>query len=393
MTIILKREYDKLLQKKFLNPKEILIKNTHHFSNKFDINIIYRNIDYLRVKLLKDTNSNLFHIEYKLLTVYIHEDIYNNDLSQIYNKLMLFDKFFVVYSGMTFSNQVKVYSIYDLDKNKVWQLLLKVAQNVKSNRNVIDSIEFKWLFFKSYLNYLQMFFDYFDVDTKKQDILKRLDYCIDIKGIEVFMLYDYLKLKYQISKNYEALHATDVKELNNWSSIKYWRQETYKNFTSNDNDLKLYDKILDLISPKKIKRKVNWVNPYQDYIDSDVPITRIEVKKKNFKSFRDNSIDWMFQNIEALFFDYLLRFLNIDLSLYVWQDINLNWKKIFLAKEEKSKSLYHSMIMAKAYLENIKNLSSDHKLHRFLFDNYPDLRFINPFDLFDEFEQHDILNT
>ncbi|MDR3150421.1 MAG: hypothetical protein LBU14_02110 [Candidatus Peribacteria bacterium] len=47
-----------------------------------------------------------------------------------------------------------------------------------------------------------------------------------------------------------------------------------------------------------------------------MPITRIEYKKHKFSNLYDNSIDWLFDNIEKLFFDYLLRFFNLDLSLY-----------------------------------------------------------------------------
>jgi hypothetical protein len=64
------------------------------------------------------------------------------------------------------------------------------------------------------------------------------------------------------------------------------------------------------------KTKINGENPYKDYLNSNVPITRNELSKKKFDNLRNNSINWIFDNIESLFFDYLLWFFEIDLSLY-----------------------------------------------------------------------------
>ena len=381
-----KQEY---LQKLKKNTHEKYLIDTTFFSQKHDIKIIYSNIDFIRIKLIDDDSLN--YIQNTLKTVYNYQDILlnNTDFTKLQN-ISLFDKkFFIFYSWLTFWNQKKLFDIYDIDKNKIWQIVIKNSDHRKIWKNVINSLELSWLFFKCYESYFYNFIEYFKIDTFQKDILKRVDYCIDVKGIEVQEITQYLKEVYKKSKNVNWLTHSDKKKL--WeinTDLKYWKTETFINFFNSLNDLKIYDKVLDLVD-NYMKRKVNWKNPYGDYIDSDLPITRIELKKKweSFSNIQDNSIDFILDHIQEFFYDYLKRYFFIDLSLYKNEDsISLNWKKIYLAKQEKQKKILHSFIMAKAYLKNIEEYTSKKELYKFLFELYPEINTINPLDLLDEFE-------
>ena len=394
MNIMLKNINKKIKQKNIKKWQRKILENTKEFCKKFDSKIIYKNIDFLVLKLL-NKNKNVLWIEENIKKVYPYNELVQKEvhMDKLYNSLILFDKFFLTYSWNAFSEQKKIYNIYDFDKNKIWQLTIKNSEKLKSNNNVMNSLELSWLFFKCYDDYLLLFLEYFWISLESNWILKRLDYCIDIQGIEVFELLEYLKPSEKKTKNVNWLVWLDKKKLNeNNLDFSHWKKEVYKNFFSTHNDLKIYDKILDILDNYK-NRKVNGVNPYQYYLDSEFPITRIELKKKRFNNLIDNSISWVFHNIEALFFDYLLRFFQIDFSFYIWTEhLTLNWKKIFLAKEEKSKKLYHSITMMLAYAKNIEELSWEYNLYKILLKNYPKLESITSIQLFDEFETHEFLN-
>lgn len=393
MNIVLKRCDEKLLQNKLKKFQKNRLEITKKFCKKFDVKIIYKKIDFLVVKILFK-NKNLLEIQENIKFCYPYNELVQSDadMKKLYNSLILFDKFVLVYSWFAFSEQKILYNIYDFDKNKIWQLTFKNDKKLKSNNNVMNSLELSWLFFKCYSDYLDNFFNFFWIQKDQKNIIRRLDYCVDFQWIEVFELLDYIKNIYKKSKTVNWLTSTDVKMLKeNNIDIKNWKQEIYKNFFSTHNDLKIYDKILDILDNYK-NRKVDWVNPYQYYLDSDFPITRIELKKKKFNNLTDDSLNWVFNNIEYLFFDYLLRYFEIDLSLYVWVDNSLNWKKIFLAKEEKSKKLFHSITMFLAYAKNIENLTSRENLFKIILKNYPDLEKISALDLMDEFEQYEFLD-
>lgn len=384
--------------KNIKNKQEKINHETYfYFYEKYPINIYYQNIDYMTCKL-HVISSELITIKNKLRISYDHRnDIKNSPISiERYNHYYLFDKFYILNLWESFWGQKQVYWIYDKEKNKVWSVVLVNESKKKNNHNIINSLELTGLFFKCYQKYLDNFLDFFEIDKNKNDVLKRLDYCIDLKWIEVFQLLEYIKPIYKKTKNVDWLTWLDKKTLmtDYTSDIKYWRKETFKNFLWSLNDLKIYDKVLDLLQPELIKRKVNWKNPYKDYIDSGFPITRLELKKKSssFTKIKDHSINFMLENIEWMFFDYLKKYFEINLSLFVWHQVNnLNWKKIFLAKEKKEKSLDRCEKMALANLRSIENISWKKAVYKFLLDNFPEIQKISKLSLLDEFESLDLV--
>lgn len=386
------QKYRENLHKKI---QEKYLIETYFFSKQYNIKIIYQNIDFIRIKLLDD--NFLLKIEDKLKVVYTYQDIFENktDFTKLQNISLFDNKFFIFFSWLTFWNQKLLYDIYDYDKNKIWQIVIKNPKHRKIWKNVINSLELSWLFFKCYEDYFFSFLEYFKIDLHQKDILKRLDYCIDIKWIEVPEILNFIKPVYKKSKSVNWLTHTDKKKMSELTTdLKFWRTETFINFFNSLNDLKIYDKILDLVD-NYMKRKVDWKNPYQDYLDSDLPILRIELKKKweAFANIEDNSIEFILDHIQELFFDYLKRYFYIDFSLYENEDsISLNWKKIYLAKQEKQKKILHSFIMAQAYLKNIEDYTSKNELYKFLLELYPDIpEKANSLELLDEFDVYDYI--
>jgi hypothetical protein len=403
MNLITKRVDEKLAKWKLIKSKKIVLENTKKFAKKFNVNLVYSKIDFLTLRIEK--NNFIQDLELSVYKSYSYQDLYDKDIdfNCLYWIKKVLDKFYIIYTGLAFGNQKKVYSVFDFEKNKIWQIVLRNESEIKANKNVVNEIEFKGLFFKCYDDFLDSWLVLLSIEKTKLNIVKRLDFCVDFAWIEVFELLRYIKLLSKKSKVVNALTGLTKKnildylaknqsksnisdlEKQTWLKIKYWTKETYIKYSSNDNDLKIYDKILDVIDQHKTS-KINWVNPYLDYLNSNVPITRIEYKKKNFKNLYDNSLNRLFQNIESLFFDYLLRFFNVDFSFYKWVDITLNWKKSFLAKEKKQKNLYHSMIMAQAYLRNIDDIAWKEVRQRFLLKIFPDMENLNFLDLITSFE-------
>jgi len=157
---------------------------------------------------------------------------------------------------------------------------------------------------------------------------------------------------------------------------------------------KKFFKTLDILE-NYLNRKVNWVNPYRDYIDSDTPIVRIELTKKweSFTNISDNSIDYIFDNIDSLYFDYLKRFFIVDFSkMSVTPVKKLNWKKNFIAKKKKELKLFHSITMLKAYIWNIKNILWEDWFEKFLFNEFPELQNKNQLDYMSELDISDFFH-
>lgn len=365
------------------NTEKKYLLETYQYHKKYPTSIIYENFDFFRCKL-KDNNKKLEQINNNLQNIYTNLNIYQMiDFHLWTSNIPLFDnQFFIIYAWLTFWNQKKLYDIYDIDKNKVWQIIIKNPKHRNIAKNVINSLELSWLFFKSYSEYFYPFLQYFNIDIQEQNIIKRLDYCIDLKWVEIPELLNFIKPVFKKSKSVVWLTHSDKKKLNTlFTDLKYWKTETFINYFNCLNDLKIYDKILDLVD-NYMKRKVNWKNPYQDYINSDLPITRIELKKKweAFANIQDNSIEYILNNIQAMFYDYLKKYFYIDLSLYEWENISLNWKKNYLAKQEKQKKILHSYQMAQAYLNNIKEYDWENNLYKFLFTLYPEIEKIKSLD-------------
>lgn len=371
-----------------INLSNLLVKNL--------LKVYYKNIDYL-IAEIKELNTNIMNVIQTPLRTYNHKlniEKHHWFITDFQN-FQILDKFYLINLWIIFWWQLQIYWIYDKDKNKVWTFVYKIPDINKNNFNAYTSLELTGLFFKCYNKYFDSILSYFSIDRKINGVLKRLDYCVDFKGIEVPQILEYLKEVHQNQKikNYNGLTFTDLKALQERNyDLQFWKTETGKKFINNANTLTIYDKILDIVQ-NYMKRKVDWINPYQDYLDSDEPITRIELKKLAgaFSKINDNSIDNVLNKIDLRYFDYLKKYFVCDFSLLLWKDISLNWKKDYLAKNQKEKKILHSFIMAQTYLKNIEEYCWKKEVYKFLFKLYPELEDIKPIELLDEFEAFEFI--
>lgn len=356
-------------------------------SKKQDISLFYKSIDFLTLKI-KEKNLNISEIEEKLYLPQNSFDVYQ----WVKQKIDILYKFFLVFQWLVFWNKKKIYDLYDQDLNKLWQLTLK-NENIKNiPKNVIDSLELSSLFFSSYRSSLYDILKYFKISSNEQWVVKRIDYCVDFKWLEVFQFTEkYLKEIHKKNKEYIWLTWLDKKKLNEWhTELNYWKVTTYLRYFTEKNTLRIYDKVLDCVD-NDLKRKVNWENPYKKYIDSDLPILRIEIQKKSqsLKHLKNNSLNFLIENIDSLFWDYLKRYFEEKFFDLDFDYNSINWKQLHLAKQEKDKRIWHIYKMARAYLKSIQQIEWEKQLHRFIYDEYPELDNIKMFDLLDPFEIQD----
>lgn len=356
-------------------------------SKKEGISIFYKSIDYLTLKI-KEKNLNISEIEEKL---YLPQNSY--DVHQwVKQKIDILDKFFLVFQWLVFWNKKKIYDLYDQDLNKLWQLTLK-NENIKNiPKNVIDNIELSGLFFTSYRSSLDDILKYFKISSSEQWVLKRIDYCVDLIWLEVFQFLDkYLLDIHKENEDFVNLTGLDYKKLIDWhKNFNYWKCRTWFKKNSEANNFRVYDKILDCVK-NDLKLKVNWENPYKKYIDSDSPILRIEIQKKSqwLKHLKNNSLNFLIENIDSLFWDHLKRYFEKKFFDLDFDYDSINWKQLHLAKQEKDKRIWHIYKMARAYLRSIQQIEWEKQLHRFIYDEYPELDNIKMFDLLDPFEIQD----
>jgi len=351
--------------------------------------IFYKNLDWLKIKLVKANLNDFVEV-----CPHIHNSFDFRTKKNIneFSYYPLFDWINII-NYWKIGTSKRRFDLVDDSLNKFGNIIFAIKE-YKSN---ISFIELSWLFFKEYFDYFDKLIDLLCIDRTQNWLVKTVDYCIDLCGIEVFDIIEFLKQEKDYKGMFvEWLSATDLKKIidKKWL-IKYWKQITWLTMKGTYNDLKIYDKILDILD-NYMHRKINWVNPHNSYINSDLPITRIELRKKweCFLHIRDNSLNFILDNIEKLFFDYLRYTFNFDFQKVSFLPIeSLNWKKIFLAKEVKRKKLFHSILMFKSYWKNIIDLLWQKEFEKFCLQTFPDLQNKDLLQYWDIFELHDFFNN
>jgi len=355
--------------------------------NPRKLTIINRKIDFYKIKINDDL---LKYIEDKSYRIYNNLTFRDFKLDE-FDWLVLFDKFIIVNFG-TIWNTKQRFDILDFDLNKVWNIIYALV-DYKSN---ISYLELSWLFCNSYMDYKEDFFKFLHINTKINWILKKIDFKIDVVGKETFQIIQFMKDKDYKNALVEWLSAFDKKKvLDTKGLIKYWKVITWLTIKGTYNNLVIYDKILDILD-NYLSRQIDWVNPYQEYLDSNLPITRIEVSKKweSFQHIANNSIDWIEKNIEALYFDYLKGFFVVDFrKICIWTIESLNGKTNFIAKKQKELKLIHSLNMFQAYGRNLKYLLWQSGFEKETFKYFPELENRNILDYTDNIDIKDYFDN
>lgn len=313
--------------------------------------VYYENFDFLTIRL-----PEWLHILNILNWLCSNSHEYNLDF---WFKITFFDWWFW--------KQLKYYKIIDKQNNIICNIKIKQHTD-KKNKNVYSAIEFDWLFFKSYFKYFDYILTLFDIDRNKNNIVKRIDYCIDFWNIEVKDFVKYYKNKFK--KEY---------------AVWIWNELTYKNIKLDRHELVLYNKKLDILDKNKHKTKVNWKYIYKQYIKEDFPITRLEYRKKSraLRELTNNSINFLFNYSKQYALDYFNKFYDLDIiEIYketsIFNRLERPKREDILVSWITNKKLDLYLSMASAYLDNYSAISTEKIVFQKLYDKYWD-RILNYF--------------
>lgn len=349
--------------------------NTRDFIQNNKPNLYYKWIDFMTVKIQKDLDI------IKKIDDTIQDQVYIE--GQTNNKVYKMWMFNIVYYWLVFWNQIKIYNVLDQKNNLVIQIRVK-QDTWKKNNNVTSNIEFKGVFFRAYKSKLHDILSIFKVDLDKPKIMLRIDYCIDLQNIKLEEIEEYKK-EYngtiQIIKQNNDINdmIRDIKKVNKPTiEIQRKKNMVYKKYKTERNELKIYDKRFDIFMNHLYTRVDNQKGLfYKHYLDSEVPITRVELKKKS-RSIRElwlGTINDVLDKIETLFYNYIKRVYNIDFFLIDKEAV----KKAIYKKLDKKidcvdikKSLEKSINMMLAYAKRIEALWSRQKLIKVLDSHYHD---------------------
>ncbi len=333
-----------------MKKNETTIYNTNEIL-KLNPFVYYENIDFLTVKL-----PYWLEILKTLNWLCSNSNEYNLDFG-----------FKITFFDWGFWKQLKYYKILDNQNNIVCNIKIK-QKTEKKNRNVYTAIEFDWLFFKSYFHYFDYILSIFDIDRNKNDIVKRIDYCIDFWNIEVK---DFIK----------SYKNKQKKEYGVW----IWNELTYKNIKLDRHELVLYNKKLDILEKNKHKTKVDWKYPYKQYIKENFPITRLEYRKKSraLRELTNNSINALFKYVKQYSLDYFNKFYDLNIiEVYketsTFERFKRPERKDILVTQITNKKLWMYLSMANAYMDNYTAIKNEKAIFQKLHDKYWD-RILNFF--------------
>lgn len=252
--------------------------------------------------------------------------------------------------------KIKILQLQDSKNNNLWEVRLVVKKDHK-DFTLFDELEFTSTFFTMYPHYLDYFLLLFDIDTKKNKTISRIDYCIDIINYTTQECFNLSKMK-------PKKHFPVVQDM----------QYTYFRFENQRHKLVFYNKRLDTLDKNKHKLEDMYGNkPFKKYTIWDFPITRIEYRK-NSQSFRDienNFIDWVLSNIRTMAIQYTNIYLEFDLpSTPIPYNKKNIIKKDVIFQYEISRKSDLSLSRASSYLDSYRDLNTENEIFYFLEKKY-----------------------
>lgn len=334
---------------------------------------------------VKNRGSFLFHAwidfaTFKISTVqplvYTLNGLVNNS-----DTFVLEHGFKIRFFGLVAGSQLKVLHVNDSKDNLIAYIHLK-QQTQNTNKNFSDDIEFVGLFWTCYSEYLEYFFELFGIDPNKKHIVTRIDYCIDIAGLDVSEL-----IKYQKTSKRKKDHC-----------IRYGKKETYSNIKNDRHDLVIYNKKLDIVEKWKTKIVLpdGMENPFLKYQKESSPITRIEYRKRAraLRELHDNSWNALNENIRNLSMTYFHTFYNFDLGILLKKGNSgsKRQKDILVDKIITKKSSFY-WSMAIAYLSNFENMKGRIEIFKRLYELYGETLFSALIKIRDNLPVDEAFNT
>lgn len=150
----------------------------------------------------------------------------------------------------------------------------------------------------------------------------------------------------------------------------------------------MYDKRLDVLDKKKftivtpaLMEVLDTDRPYKRYVEGDVPITRVEFRKRSrsFRDLTDDSIAYLFAHVEQQMADYVGKLFDFDFQTFLSDCASFERQPTASDSSEVIDHLSNGEIDKKAkkyaglvftYADNLVSLKSEIFLFRKLLETY-----------------------
>lgn len=310
---------------------------TRELISKNGLSVFYRNVDFLTVKLSAPPPGPPSSSFYRNAFFEDGEVSLSSDrsLSVLYGIVPNSDTYHLDFGGFVIryfdtvaNGRLKVLHVVDPLGQIVAVVHIEIPVEGKKSKNVSSDVEFVGLFWTAYEHFFEDFCDFFGIDVLQKNLCKRIDYCVDVSGIHS---HDLLKLAYdkrEVESQGELLKLSKAKrkklkpaKIHALGGFVTWRK-----FKGSTNDLVIYDKRLDVLDKKKytivsvaMMEGLEADRPYKRYLDGDVPITRVEFRKRanSFRDLADNSIASVFKHVEQQMADFFGKHVDFDMQTFL----------------------------------------------------------------------------
>lgn len=298
-----------------------------------------RGIDYLTVRIPRSSIvwSRIFSLE--------EWEIYR----------IVWYPFAVIWSHDCVNSKVfRTLRIIDLENNRLWQI--KIVKE-KWNQCIYDELELQGAYWMGYSHYISLpeFLAIWDVDIYNSHGLSRVDYRFDLYVDSQKIWYDHFSGSERPVKKLQKNKVT-----------------TWMNSQSERVVLVAYDKKLDIfdnLSKKNFVNEYGW-NPYDEYVESERDITRVEYRK-NSRALRESSRTIIEE----------LAYIENDAIKYMNENFGIECEKKFITKYSRTENTKlleqkahektkRALQMIEAYTKTLDTYGKHGKLVQFLHDRY-----------------------
>ena len=176
---------------------------TKKLLDKYRAKIYYENVDFLTVRMTTNPNTGF---PVAPISQFLYWLVENSDTC------LLDFGFKIKYYGLVCGSRVRAYHILDKDTNEIAQIHV-VPPSTKKDRTYFTDIEFKGTFFTAYFAHFEYFCSLCGISPTQQNIVSRIDYCIDIDGLKVG----------------DILEFSKESKMQKQQRIEYWTEATYTN--------------------------------------------------------------------------------------------------------------------------------------------------------------------
>lgn len=181
---------------------------------------------------------------------------------------------------------LKVFWVLDSYGNKV-ACFRWLKRDYNGKKALFSEVDFVGIFWAVYEEYFDYFLKLLNIDRFQNKIVSRFDYSVDIKGVSVSQIVDYLKKDFKDSRD-----------------RKKWKIVTWRIFETPRVKVAVYNKKLDILDKRKNRFDFDYLNPFSKYLSSEyesVPITRVEYRKfaRGCRELDNSSVDFIMKHARS----------------------------------------------------------------------------------------------